>query len=1288
MRKTIIILLATFIATLRLSAEPVSPDKAHTVATNFMQAVTKSAVDLTDITASLPYGEFYVFTSGDAFVIVAGDDCVTPILAYSTANAFRSDKMPSNIRMWLQSYEDQIAFIKSRERMAAAYRLTTDAPNPLRSEWDDLANGSYNAGPENAIIGPLLQTTWDQSPYYNNQCPYDASANDRAVTGCTATATAQVMKYYGWPASGYGSHSYSHSLFGTLSANFGNTTHSWSSMPNALSSSSSTAQVNAIATLMYHIGVAVEMDYGVDGSGAATLSRGDITNPSAENALKTYFKYSPSLHGVHMEDYTPSEWHAMLLNEISNSRPVIYTGYDNSGGHAFVCDGANTTNGKFHFNWGWGGWCDGYYTIGALNPSSGGTGGNSSYTFNLDNSAIIGITPSGNWNSSTTVTATANNSSYGSVTGGGSKPFGDTVTLRANANSGHRFAQWSDGYKFNPRQFIATGGNVTLTAQFEPLGGDTISYCSKGHNLTALGYGGGSDTYWGIKLPASTLASVQTLNAVQVFITTSGSYDLTIYSGSTYNAVYTHTYNISSANADKWNTLTLTTPLTVNTTQPLWITLHNTDAGYPAAMTYSAGNSDAILWGSNFSSLASSWDYSFMIRGIFQSGSSSTDQGDTLSYCADSSHVTNVGAGGNLYWGISLSPTQLSGHNTLESVLLYVAEAGSYTLNIYSGTDSNPTTLLRNATYNLTTTNAYNLCALASPLAINPNEHLWVTFHNNTITYPAAACNYTGDPHSNWTSVNGTTWSPLHQLSATMTYSWMIKCVTSQSMAAADIVVSGPENIRAGEANTYTATVTQTGYNISWTLQGATPATATGTTATATWNNAGTYNIIATATSGTIVIRDTLQVTVTSCPTIATFPYTMGFESNESTFCWDNWSESSSATAWMQYNWSGGGTVSHTGNGSLGSIIDNASYRNWLATPQIAVPVNSTTTMEWYDLMYADGGNGEVYQLLASTDNGSSWTTLQSFSDNSTSTDWIARSQSLDAFAGQTIRLAFRHASPNDYTYAMIDDITIASETLPYTTVSFVCGGTGTGSVERGYEGMGGNLCGSTDQVPVSFGATYNIIPASYSYVEHIYVNNVDRLAEAHHGDNGTYSWYGIIDGATTINVVFSLPTHYLEVLSEDETMGHVTGGGVYNHGDIATITAIPNSGYMFNYWVSYNYCSDESFIDNPLSIEVNQDIQIIAKFMPLNDIEQAEAKPMVSIYPNPAVRVATIALNGFSGDASLTIVDATGRTVMQHQSQNRDCVVINLEKFAKGIYYVKVSDAFGANVMDKLVVK
>ncbi len=320
---------------------------------------------------------YYVFAlQPKGFVIVAADNRVEPILGYSTNGSFSTDNLPENCRSWLQHYAEEIAYARTHDIAATA---------SISLEWDALlstdATSPTLAPKSTTAVLPLLTTTWDQSPYYNNLCP--GSGSDQAVTGCVATAMAQLIHFWEYPAHGFGTHQYTDPTYGLQSADFANTTYQYSLMPNELTANSSAAQVNAVATLMRHCGVAVNMEYSPTGSSAqdfatrtAFVSHFGYRAHLAQKSYQTTDWYGwTTTHEV----YTDAEWLALIKNELDAGRPLYYSG-SGSGGHAFVCDGYDADD-LLHINWGWGGWCDGYFAVGNLNPGS-------NY-FNEDNMVIF-----------------------------------------------------------------------------------------------------------------------------------------------------------------------------------------------------------------------------------------------------------------------------------------------------------------------------------------------------------------------------------------------------------------------------------------------------------------------------------------------------------------------------------------------------------------------------------------------------------------------------------------------------------------------------------------------------------------------------------------------------------------------------------------------------------------------------------------------------------------------------------------------------------------------------------
>ena len=607
-------------------ARPVDANKARTVAETYLRAMgMKNPSALVDVTAQTPFTEFYIFAAEEGgFILVSADDCARPVLGYSTTSKFKTKNIPANVRWWLEGYEKEIRHGKSQ---VAAQSLPM-ADMETESQWQMLTSGQMLSDPLNTAVAPLLATTWNQYPYYNSLCPYDEretyTPDGRIVTGCVATATAQIMKYHNYPTTGYGSHSYVHynddTSYGTLSANFGNTTYQWSNMPNALTSTSSTAQVNAVATLMYHIGVADEMEYDLGangGSGAFNYNYNGTLTASSQTSLMEYFKYRPDMRAVIRDNYSHDEYCALLRAELDQSRPILYSGRG-SGGHSFVCDGYDNA-GDFHINWGWGGAYDGYFTVDAFMPGGGGAGSSSDHNYSHDNVALLGIQPNTNWSTTgtTTVTTAVSGATGITVNGAGTYSFGDTVELSViNLPEGYRFARWSDGDRFNPREIYANGGNYSLTAMVEPLSGDTLSYCGQyASHLTSYSVDW-ADNRWGIRLPASVLTAGTVLDAVQIYIKYAGTYTLTVYTGTTdpTTEAYSASTTFYADDEEAWQTIALSTPVAIDGTQNVWITFTNTDVDYPAAVTASCGNVDGLIFGN---SLDGYNDYTFMIRGIF-----------------------------------------------------------------------------------------------------------------------------------------------------------------------------------------------------------------------------------------------------------------------------------------------------------------------------------------------------------------------------------------------------------------------------------------------------------------------------------------------------------------------------------------------------------------------------------------------------------------------------------------------------------------------------------------------
>lgn len=303
-------------------------------------------------TTASPSDAYYVFNNdAGGFVIIAGDDAVTPVLGYTSTGSFDAENLPDGLKDLLKSYERQIAALGDNY---VANQTATRV----------------------AFTGEKLLKTaeWNQNAPFNKYTP------NNYVTGCVATAGAIVMKHHGYPAKGTGSHSYT--LNGeTLTANFEHT-YDWASMP-AKYDGTNDAAFDGVARLMADLGVAVEMKYAKNESGAYI---GNLVT-----ALQKYYGYSKLSHLMAIEDVGAEAWNGKLREEIDANRPVLYAASDPAGGgHAFVIDGYKDES--FSVNWGWGGYCDGFYQIGALNPESAGKPTGDKY--NVDQSAVFGMQPS------------------------------------------------------------------------------------------------------------------------------------------------------------------------------------------------------------------------------------------------------------------------------------------------------------------------------------------------------------------------------------------------------------------------------------------------------------------------------------------------------------------------------------------------------------------------------------------------------------------------------------------------------------------------------------------------------------------------------------------------------------------------------------------------------------------------------------------------------------------------------------------------------------------------------
>ena len=317
---------------------------------------------------------YYVFANGEdkGFTIVSGDDRMPEVVGYSAQGTYDPDHLPANYVGFMKAYQETVeALLKGDAQVSGGLAEAR--------QWRAERAGT-------AAVAPLLGgIKWNQRAPYNNMCPLYEGTN-RSVTGCVATAMAQVMMYYQYPKElettikAYNTQTYGIQIPEISSG----ATYDWDNMlPDYSKSDYNSAQADAVAKLMYHCGAAVKMDYGP--------SSGANVTPAI---LATYFGYDADL----MQDltrtvFTLQQWMTLIDNELKAKRPILYSGQSSDGGHEFVCDGSDG-KGLYHINWGWGGYQDGYFDLTILQPQKGGAGSGSAVDgYNRNCSMIIGITP-------------------------------------------------------------------------------------------------------------------------------------------------------------------------------------------------------------------------------------------------------------------------------------------------------------------------------------------------------------------------------------------------------------------------------------------------------------------------------------------------------------------------------------------------------------------------------------------------------------------------------------------------------------------------------------------------------------------------------------------------------------------------------------------------------------------------------------------------------------------------------------------------------------------------------
>lgn len=378
MRFKFYVLCLCFMSFFSATAQPVSLSKAQKVATRFLGDERKAMISLAYSAESEGNPAYFVFNAGSRFVVVAGDERCVPILAYSDQTAFYPDEVIPPVQMWLDNYQRQIEQLNNAP--------TSLMPNKMWQYYMEPAS----KGDIIESVEPLIKSKWGQGTHFNFFSPKDihSSNNGRCVTGCVATALAQLIYYFRFPTTGEGSYTYQHEDYGTLSADFAHSIYDYNAMVDE------PTQINtAISQLNYHCGVAVDMVYGPGASG--------MYNHKAAYALRNYFKYNPETKYIFRDSLglahdslntTPYKlnWDSVIVAHLKQRIPMYYAGWSVpwTDGHGFICDGYQRdadSNYYFHFNFGWNGTADGYFYTDTLYVGS--------YNFNIAQELIINAYP-------------------------------------------------------------------------------------------------------------------------------------------------------------------------------------------------------------------------------------------------------------------------------------------------------------------------------------------------------------------------------------------------------------------------------------------------------------------------------------------------------------------------------------------------------------------------------------------------------------------------------------------------------------------------------------------------------------------------------------------------------------------------------------------------------------------------------------------------------------------------------------------------------------------------------
>jgi hypothetical protein len=1216
MKKVILTLVAFLMVVLPAFSESVSVQTARRAAQSFLNSKTEGnpQIHLIGFAEKSSFSNFYVFGNDRCFVIIAADDCVHPVLGYSTESGFGTGIMPDCISDWLKAYNKGIA---------AAKESRVDATAEISSEWERLLNGSSLEPKSKSFIKPLIRTKWSQSAPFNNLCPPDTAnhATGHAVAGCGAIAMAQIMNYWEHPVRGIGSHSYNHSTYGTLFANFGETIYDWDNMKNLYTRGYSDAEALAVATLVYHCGVSINMRYGPSSSNAG--------EPILDSAMRYYFDYSSSTNYVFKSQYSNTQWISMLKNDLDNLQPVLYRAASNNQGanaHIFICDGYDE-NEFFHFEWGrLGGEYDGYYTIADLHQ------GSTNYTYG--NAAMFGCHPNETSinppsNVVTTVNGRTVNISWSPVYSSAFyKVYRDGELIVSNLTStsfvdvnacygSHSYyvkSVKSDGtmslrsdisvvdLHFQgplPNNLQATVNSYDVSLSWQPQNPrDALLQYGTGSYANCFPLDNSSGTYWAQRYPASILSNHagMAVNKVSVFFKYAGNYQLQLYLGDECRPevlLYQRNYD---ASAESWQDINIDSPVFIDYTQDLWIVMYgNSTIDHPA--TYCNYSGSGVENSACYSFSGNNW---VNLAGNYRSWMMKT-------YLTDGTYTYN------LYRNGDAVATNLSNSIYTDSNL----PDGFYDYHVttsYFGGESDPsntvTVMVGNPTYTVN-------------VSASPNNGGLVT-GGGTYNYNQS-CAVTATPNTGYTFVN-----------------WTENGNVVSSNACYTFTVTADRNLVAHfQLQSFTITAT------------ADPSNGGTVTGDGTYNYGQTCTVTATPANGYQFQNWTENGTVVF--TNANYSFTVNTDRTlVANFSLDNFIVTVSAEPSNGGSVTGGGAFHYGDNCSvIATPNPGFNFVNWTENGvQVSneTPYSFTVTCD-RNLVAHFSSQSYVITAIADPENGGTVTGAGGYNYGETCHLVATANPGFD-FLNWTKNGTVVSSNP-DYSFTVTESATyIAHFSAQTYTVTVAADPNEGGNVSGGGSFNYGQIC-----------TVHALANGCYRFVN--WTENGSIIS-------------GQRDYSFTVtsnrNLIANFSRETCEITAEVNPIGGgvVIGSGLYLCGETVRLIAEPNENFTFLHWTENDNIITTDSIVQFIATGARH---LVANFVYYDGMDE-NVMP-VEIYPNPVDDILIIRGEGIY---KVTVFNMAGQSIDNADADAVETLILNVNDYEAGVYLLLVQSEYGSS--------